>query len=337
MSRVIAACIVQAHWRTRMTERSIQMMRALRDMCVCSVCGDECVRHVRCPNGHGVCVSCETQLHDTRCPMCRVHRAQTVDAIIPHVLNATSMQLVCSMCRKCIPAAECERHRVWCPKHAFACPMQTCRTMVHGADMAAHMISHGGTPLRPHSNGEYTVVVPVTCYTTNEPCIFIVGSAVVVLRCRAAGGLSMDGPHTRHISVDLRAYYAGASAPALRAVLHQLLPSKSADTKDFLEEHRIGVVPPMLATFDTHSHTLTADMPRIVPRAELNGTLLAMAPVPDGRPGLALAASLRHVGITDRAHFSTASVTPAPRMDGVAVLYLRLTAHHRESIGSHYT
>lgn len=254
-------------------------------MVTCSICHDECVRMVRCSNGHACCVGCALCTNDARCPLCRESRPLVPDTTICSFLEACGTRLKCYACDVCFAPRDCERHRAWCPEHQFVCPYPNCSQCVPAIAMADHVMHHPSVPALTRSiDGSYHMVLAFQS-RANECLIACVNDTTVVisngLRRVVALGSQADPP----MMVSMRAYYASGGAAPLRATVRQMSVSACDDAGGWLEEHRIGIVTPMMASREAVvSNGVTA---MLAPRSfVLESQMDSHMIIPNARPGI---------------------------------------------------
>lgn len=299
MLSVKAVVLIQKAWRHAESSRMTRMKQRVRDMCECVVCRDECVQVIRCSNGHTSCVGCAMASQDSRCPMCREPRSNTVDTLLVDVLRWSNTRLRCNTCGTMHTYDRCEQHRAWCPEHRFVCPWGTCNQSFRSRDLVQHMSHHSDVGHLKASPEDYHCVV--VFFRTGDTVILCTTSAVVVLHV---------GPNRRFSTVcgssvvnecfqlSLRAYYLGPDAAPLVATVRQLGVHDSERPECWLEEHRMGVVPPMLASRE--GVVLATHTPVLVPRtlgsySNVDTTRILV----DERPGCTLRDKLRGMGVRD--------------------------------------
>ena len=255
MRRRHAARTIQRRWRLYTSSMAAQLRNALRDMTVCVVCGDECVRVVRCAKGHSTCAGCNLSMNDNRCAICRDVRGTTVDTMLPLVLEAARCKLRCQTCYRLSTPAQCELHRAWCEGYRFLCPWHTCQRCVPAAEMASHVEHHANVHrLQRQSDGGYHAILGFT--RVGEQFIFCIGDATVVLHSTTRRVSNAPSPHPLHaLSTILfhivgRAYYPTTSHPAILTELTQLRAT-TTEKDAFLDRHHLGPLPPMLASSET--------------------------------------------------------------------------------------
>lgn len=304
-----AATIVQRAWRRVCTRRLVATRTAMRDMSVCVVCRDECVDHVRCGNNHACCVGCALSASDQRCPMCRETRSLVADAGLPVVMAAAGVRLLCAACNVHLDSKDVEFHRAWCPMHRFVCPWEQCAQCVPAAEMATHVRAHGVPCLTPDDAGDvhfHAAVRPTTSF------VVVVGDAVVVLTL--AAGSFRRGGEPACAFVSLRAYYASSDARLLTARVRQLRVSG-----EWVEDHRLGGVKPMLATREVAVGTLSA---ALTPRSMCDEPFDAL--VFTGVPTPANLQNVKRAGVQDVSAAPAASLL-LPNAHTVALLHVTLT------------
>ena len=245
-----AARNVQRAWREHRARVLTRLIGSLRERCRCVVCGDECVRLVRCSNGHASCVGCSLAASDARCPLCRVARDRTrVDFVTPAVLAECGARLRCSSCGRSTTVQECERHRAWCPAHRYVCPFDACTHTCPADEMAHHVTAAHGVPsLSPRQDGCHHIVTTSTMRPF-PPRLIVVGDTVVsIAQSWQAHSLRRGfAPTTAEtVHVMLRGHYASCDAPVVRVTVRQL---RAVDAQ-WSEEHRCGVVAPVVAPLE---------------------------------------------------------------------------------------
>ena len=233
-----SARLIQRAWRAACTRRLVATRRTLRDLSTCVVCCDECTRLVRCANGHACCAGCTMSTEDNRCPVCREPRPLVHDAAFQSTLVAANARLACLACNVTIAPAMVEQHRAWCPSHRYVCPHHACTHCVPAAEMARHMFDHDDVlQLHAREDGAHHLVLALQSV---ESVIALVGATVVVVTSAPLRRY----PDVGLMHVTVRAYYPGPMAPAVHCVVRQV---RASDTQ-WVEEHRLGVIPPMLAS-----------------------------------------------------------------------------------------
>lgn len=237
-----------------MSTRHALLSSNLRDACTCVICQDECVRLIRCPNGHPTCSSCAlaTGLADVRCAICREHRGTIVDSTIANLLVRSQVRLRCGTCDSSVLATECERHRAWCPKHLFLCPFAGCRHTCVSSDMAAHLQGvHHVPKVMCDSHGKWNAVLVLTPGTHDPACL--VTCAGVVLMASVVSTPPLLGTGDTFLVVRMHAFYPSRKVPAVLVTLRQ---HRAHNLQRHINEHRCGVLPPMLASRETVPHRL---------------------------------------------------------------------------------
>jgi hypothetical protein len=314
-----AAVAVQRAWRACASRRSGRAARALRDAACCVVCGDECALVVRCHAGHACCTGCVACVGaDLRCPVCRQPRPLVPDASFARALDACGVRLRCGGCGAHTPARRTEAHRAWCPAHAFVCPCDGCtRALATRDGLAAHVRSHARVhaPLRA-ADGAVHAVVALDARTPHP-------SRVVLVVCSSSSSLPLWSPSAASVVVVLtsapegrptllrvtaHAYYPSAECRPLRATLRTMTVTGADDAEGWTEEHRLGVVPPVLASREALAEDACAVSALLSPRCAWYGNAVALHPrapllaVSSARPGhvpLDLAARATQAGIRD--------------------------------------
>lgn len=239
--RNAAAVQLQRQWRQLASRRHASSMMRLREASVCVVCHDECTRVVRCINGHPSCVGCVlgSGVHGhTSCAICREPRAMHVDRTLAPLLEASSAKMRCGTCRCMVPWDRCEDHRAWCPEHAFACPYEGCHMHVRARDLAEHVHRAHRAPVLLPRSGTHTVVMAMRPGQDNA--LMIVSDTVVAAHL----ALPPIGTSEPLYVLALRAHYASAQSPPLVARVRQY----RMDSDEWISEHRVGTVPPVLAS-----------------------------------------------------------------------------------------
>jgi hypothetical protein len=307
--RRAAAFRVQRAWRKACTRRLVATRAALREMTTCVVCRDECVQLVRCANNHGCCVGCALAASDARCPLCRETRVNAAaDPATPAVLAACRARLHCAACELYLDVDAVERHRAWCPRHRFVCPWSSCTQCVPAAELATHVLAHGVPQLAADADNVYQIHLVLR---PSSALVFVAAGAVVVLTLEASSFRRAGAPACAHVG--LRAFYSSPSAPALTARLRQL---RIVDG-EWIEDHRLGPVMPMLATREAIVHgAVVAVTPRAACLHDESCDNLVFAGPPTPRT-LAL---VRRAGVADTSA-SAAALGPPPH----ALLHLLLT------------
>lgn len=237
---------------------------------------------------------------DTRCPLCRSPRQPVPDVAFEALAKTSGVTFRCNTCQTSVAAAECEYHRAWCAAHRFVCPCTACTTCVTARDMVAHVRTHDGTlRLTQRVDGTHHAVVALA-RGGGDSCVFCLDRAVVVLT--NTGGRYTHPPWVTPstFSLQLRAYYDSADAPAVLATIRQLRVLDCDSSNNWVEEHRYGVVSPMLAS---QEHVIVAhNGPVLTPRCVLTDALPLDAPVfafPDVPPGKVLSTMVRRHGLRD--------------------------------------
>lgn len=110
--------------------------------------------------------------------------------------------------------------------------------------MTAHVLGHANVHhLSRQIDGTYHLIFALTP-RTQDPWVVCVGETTVVIHNQTARRVVLD----TNIHLALRAYYPGEHAPPVRATVRQLLVSHCNQVDQYVEEHRVGVVPPMIAS-----------------------------------------------------------------------------------------
>jgi len=298
-----AACTVQRYWRRYICNRHAATSNYLVALSTCAVCQDECVDLVRCANGHGCCIGCEINLSDTRCPLCRDIRLPQRDTLFPSLLRVADVRFRCGTCRKVLTVAECEPHRAWCDAHRFQCPFPACTACVCAAEMVSHMQQkHNVTTLRMLADGTYHLIVGML--PGSEATVYCVDDVTVVVETSAVGRRqTLYESQLPELDLHIRAYYASPNTACLKATVRQLLPSQLDTYGEWLEEHRCGVVPPVLACRESKNAQETSV--RLTPRSLLsesrllNENALRLPSIANVRPGTAARSHVSGFGIRD--------------------------------------
>lgn len=248
-----AAYLVQTAWRAHRSMRFCEMTQALRDLCRCTICHDECTRIIRCAKGHGCCMGCNVSLHDTRCPICREPRGSAVDPTLPALLRAARFQLKCNTCQRHFEEAECEVHRAWCPAHLFTCPWANCQKCLPASELGEHVQHHNNVHILPRgADGCYHATLLLT--RTSEQVIFCVEDTTVVFQVairRVMAGVAAHVHAPLLFYLNTRAYYASSSSPALCTTVRQYAAAECGGRSTWSDEHCMDVVPPMLASSES--------------------------------------------------------------------------------------
>lgn len=276
----LAVLQLQHAFRTRRSRRLAHLEAHLRDMARCVVCADECVRMVRCANGHGVCVGCQLNsvVLDQRCPVCREHRSATaVDASFESLARAARVAFRCQTCQASVLAGECEDHRAWCTHHHFTCPHPTCAHSCLAADMGAHWRQiHARHTHSVPGDGEYHVVAAFPPSTHEDLTAFVLGddreTTVIVSLTQQVRRVPVSiSSYAADVLVQLhlRAIYPSRDAPAVVCTMRQLrVPDCGGVPNAWVEEHRHGLVVPVVASREGLRETFY-DGPVIKPRSTL--------------------------------------------------------------------
>ena len=284
--------ILQRAWRARASRRLAQAARALRELATCAICQDECVHLVRCSNAHGCCLGCALSAEDNRCPLCRESRPLVPDATVASTLRALGTRLRCATCGIHSDVDACEEHRAWCPDHCFLCPVTGCAQCVPASEMASHVQHHAEVSVLHLHEGAYHLILGVRAHGT-EGLIVTLDDTVVVVELAARRTLAIEQEQV--MVVALRAYYPHARAPALHTTVQQVLPSL-CDGTDWVEEHRLGVMAPMLASHEgLVASRVTA---KLTPRS-LVPEQARLLSITDAPPGTVLSHRMRRVGWRD--------------------------------------
>lgn len=281
-----AVLLVQRRWRRRASRRMGVATATLRGMVTCAVCHDECVRLVRCSNGHACCVGCAMCATDTRCPLCRENRPLVPDTTVLPLLEACGTRLQCASCRTSLVPRQVEKHRAWCAEHRFLCPWSNCSQCVHALSMADHVRGHPNVPaLTRRLDGGYHLVVALLS-RVSESIVCCVEDATIVISNGAQRIAVFGSPKEPPMMLTLRAYYASGTSRALRATVRQHMVS-SCDQKDaWVDEHRVGVISPMIASREAVVSTST--VAALTPRTLIVDSMVMHTPhimLPDARPG----------------------------------------------------
>lgn len=267
-----AAKIIQLQWFRHMTRRSVRLRKYIFESQECSVCGDTCVRILRCVNGHGICVGCSDSVMDLRCPVCREHRhsGETIDVTSQKALECLGTVIQCNQCGRRHVTHEHEQHRAWCPAHQFMCPISGCTHATSVANMHSHLES-------VHANSVHRLMAKVqslpgrsrvlpnyecTLLLTSEPTQMIfpleqhgvlhVSSSPLRMSCSDA---TYYGQYAPYVVLQLRTYYPGPHAPCLSASVKQFKSSGCTSPHKWCEEHRVDTVSPILATEEMTTST----------------------------------------------------------------------------------
>lgn len=333
---ISAVRTIQTLWRARASQRLSRAMVQIREMCKCVVCDDECVKIVRCTNGHSCCVGCVLGAADSRCPICRETRVtMTPDALVADVLHACETRMRCNSCNIMFRSADCERHRAWCPAHQFVCPCSMCTQCIPASKMAAHVVQNHDdvSSLTAFSNGSFHLVF--TAGLGRDNIVFAVNDVTVVIGT-CGSRASRLSPDPAMIGLSLRAYYPTSTSPSLVATLHQMRVSDCNVVDSWCDAHRYGVIPPMIASRETV--VLAPQSASVVPRVmTFDPYEVPRLILPDHKPGVTpgLMKRVRDSGLRD-----VPLMTPSmPRLDActpMSLLHLVLHFDEETPIGSLY-
>ncbi len=243
MRSAAAAIVVQRQWRRHMVRMMMHIRAWSREMTRCAVCHDECVTLFRCDNGHGCCVGCDASIADQRCPLCREPRHANADDTLRTLLFATRARHLCTACNILVDTRDCERHRAWCPSHAFACPVGSCQHACAASQLARHVRQHE-LVARDIAPGEFVLVAN----RYSEDAILIVDADVIVVSTAARTHNTLNDIVSGGIRLGIRCYYGDPTAGAWACTVRQIQVSTSQLASHHLEEYRLGVVPPMIAS-----------------------------------------------------------------------------------------
>jgi len=338
MDSDVATRYIQRMWRTYMSIRMARLSAHMRSMCECTVCHDECVQMVRCQNGHGVCTGCETCITETRCPMCREQRPSVPDGAMPQMLKISKMRMRCSTCCKSVWSNECERHRAWCPEHRFMCPWNHCHQTMTSSMMIEHMSHHNACVLvRNTTDEKYHVVVTMT-QGMNESFIVIIESTTIIITMGRRGAFQTAGEFFMggQCCLNIRGYYGSSSSKPIRVIVRQLSVLNCENSNMWLEEHRCGIIPPMIASRETVISSSNA--PSIVPRSILHSDTISPnneTLISTNSPHPGLAAIIKARGIRD-VPIATRPFTLREVGTYVAVLHLIFSEDDEGSISDVY-
>ena len=266
MGETEAARLIQARWNRVQSRRHARLCGAMRERLRCVVCYDETPDLVMCPNGHGCCVGCDLGTEGNACPMCRDPRGARVDETQSWFATRTGLALRCGTCTASVRAADCERHRAWCPAHKFVCPHPRCGETMALPDLRRHLLTrHEPAVIVPQdASGRYVVLLLAPRYVS-EAVLHVDDSVVMV------GTRTMYRSYTNaselvngQMSVTVRCYYPSDTSRAWRAVVRQRQVADGEREDAWLEEFHVGVVAPVLAS---REHVTTVPYaPLIVPR-----------------------------------------------------------------------
>tara|TARA_B110001450_G_scaffold61192_1_gene57978 strand:+ start:1344 stop:2360 length:1017 start_codon:yes stop_codon:yes gene_type:complete len=260
---------IQRGWRRIASQRASRLLQHLRELCVCSVCHDECVRLLRCSSNHPLCVGCALLSSDPRCPLCREPRLPSsfvVDSTVPALLEAANVKLKCNTCGKMSDSRDCEHHRAWCRSHTFLCPCQACTHCATGSTLSQHVLTHQEVArvLPPHR---------IVCVVgrTMEALVLMVHDTTVVMKVSGHRRILHVNrefvPSAPQLQLAFRAYYTSPDAPPIRVTVRQKRVCDCEDDDEWLEEQRVGTIPPVMATRE--NVWVTTHMPSITPRSVL--------------------------------------------------------------------
>ena len=181
------------------------------------------------------------------------------------------LRLSCELCGVALDAASCEQHRAWCPSHRFVCPCAGCNSMLLARELAAHVKGHADTHrLERRADGSYHLVVGAV-RAGGDTVVMLVGDAVVMLTTvphRRAVPNYVTGLEWGLLTVQLHAYYASGEAAPIVATVRQLRVGDCDTPGAWIEEHRMGVVSPMIASRE--SIVVSHAGPVFAPRSTLS-------------------------------------------------------------------
>lgn len=279
----VAAKTIQRSFRSR--RRSGSRLRAfdelVKDMSRCVICHDECVRMMRCQNGHGVCEGCNMSSTDPRCPLCRDVRSTEVDKTFERIVVATQVQLTCQTCKKRVTAATCEFHRNWCPQHKFTCPFNSCSQTLPANELARHVLQCHGTRtqrVRTQNDGAYRIFASFPATSNDVSVIVLEDDTCIVVSTSHIRRVIMPTAHSHVGQADallqlhMRAVYSSPSARAIVALVRQMRLIDCDDVyNSWVEEHRHGIVAPIVAPRESLDEG-AYDGPVVKPRVALTET-----------------------------------------------------------------
>lgn len=329
---LLAAMMVQHAYRAWRSLRLMRFERHMRELARCVVCHDECVRMIRCSNGHGVCVGCQLNTHDLRCPLCREYRSCDVDASFESMLRATHVTFRCQTCQRSVASTVCEHHRAWCCQHRFTCPHAMCTHTCLGADLAEHSLrlhSRHTHKVRPGGDGAHHVVAAfppshdLTVFVLGDSGIAVLVSLTQVRRMTMMGPSSTPSQHEVLVQLHLRAIYPSPDAPAIVCTVRQLRVHDCSIPNSWVEEHRHGLITPVVASRESLSETFY-EGPIVKPRVALTESsetpfVQAGACPPD----TSLSAHARRFGLRDVGLVgSSVTVPPKDAHTRVALLHM---------------
>lgn len=262
-NRTEAATRLQHRWRAILSQRMSRTLTELRRLSECVVCGDECVQCVRCPNNHACCVSCHTNMSvDSRCPMCREPRRTSPGKELNSILLRSGIRFTCPNCGTHSSSEDHERHRAWCPKHEFLCPMGTCTQHFTVDQLVDHALTHGAQRV------DYDPFV--VSLVRGDTLFFLVDDVLVVLTSSLAthrrfGSLELSP----NVPLCMHAYYPSPHHPPFGCtILHHSMTSYACDGS-YSERIALATIPPMLAS---HEHIVLSNrVPVIVPFCSQTG------------------------------------------------------------------
>lgn len=334
-----AARLVQRRWFRRQSKRHTAALTFLRQMSECAICGDECVDMVRCANGHGCCTGCDASKDGRTCPLCREPQIQVIDGLVPMVMRNCALRLRCVQCGVCVPSEERERHRAWCPAYTFACPIAGCTHACRASTMARHVHMHRGEHVHTvERDGRITLVVSrfvedvVLLLSDGERGNHKETAVVLSFGRRSVGAADML---LGQMTLCMRAYYTDCDAPAWHASVRQMrVQDCLAGT--WMEEHRVGIVPPAIAARETL--VLSNYAPIISPRCILchesgGGSVRVCNVVSNGRD---VAKSLRQIGVRDVPLVTKPYMQPDLAGIPVAILQFHFVRDTSVAIGDVY-
>ena len=141
----------------------------------CAVCQDECVRLVRCANGHRCCVGCAL-CAAARCPLCREPRALVAGRARGRDGGVRAAAALRELRRA--SAIGVEAHRAWCRRTA-SCAAKRARVRAHARDGGAR--GRTASRLLRHADGARHVVAAFALRLASDALVCEVGGVTVVV------------------------------------------------------------------------------------------------------------------------------------------------------------
>ena len=277
-------------------------------MSECVVCGDECVRAVRCCNNHTCCMSCHSNmLNDLRCPLCREPRGHGSGTAILSLLSTSKIQFVCKNCGKRSNKDNHERHRSWCPENEFECPIG-CSHQITLQGMGRHAVSHGV----PRVDEDAFLVSLIK----GDTLFFMVRGVLVVLSSTFSSRI-VSMYNSTCVPLQMRGYYPSPEHHVLSCTIHHHSMASLVKGEGPEEQLRLSAVPPITATHEV----LVNRVPVIVPfcSCEQSGGSLVYPNLQGDH-----LKSLRRNGVRDLPAFTTHTTEP---IHTAGLVILRFSFH----------